>query len=405
MSTTKRRPTMRQVSALLTKEDRYEPFKWYEKMRKESPIRWDSEREAWDVFDYATSKMVLENKDLFSSDRSQKKADSEKTPLERSLIGIDPPKHTSMRALVNRAFTPKVMKHWKPRIARIATMLLDKIDPKSEVDIVEQLSYPLPVIVISEILGVPIEDQEKFKEWSDWVVAGPKDNKPETISALMEQQERVNKELFHYFKEMIALKRETPGEDIISVLLQAEEQGVTLTEDELIGFCILLLIAGNETTTNLISNAFYCFTEFPEAYERIKENPLATLPLTIEEVLRYRSPVQAMGRVVKEDMDLHGHSLKAGDFIVPWIGSANRDEQQFPNSQQFIIDRKPNLHLAFGKGIHFCLGAPLARLEAEVILEEWIKRFPSFKRAASFTLEPIESAFVYGLKEFKVTIL
>lgn len=397
--------TFRQVNEITTKEERYEPFGWYQRMREESPVRWDEQRKAWDVFDYQSVKTVLENKDLFSSNRSGKQSDEQKSPIELSLISIDPPKHTQMRSLVNKAFTPKVMKDWRPRIERIANELLDRIHGKPEVDIVEHYSNPLPVMVIAEILGVPLEDQSKFKEWSDWVVAGPKDNSPEAIKHLEENQHRTYQELYVYFKKVIHLKRETPGEDIISVLLESKIQGIELSEDEIIGFCILLLVAGNETTTNLISNAFYCFTEFPEIYDEILKDPKGTLPLAIEEVLRYRSPVQAMGRVAKEDTMLGGCEIKAGQTVIAWMGSANRDEVQFEKADQFNITRKPNPHLSFGKGIHFCLGAPLARLEAEIAIEEWMKRHPHFERSTSFSLEPIESTFVYGLKEFKLSVL
>ncbi|MCK6258434.1 cytochrome P450 [Fictibacillus sp. KIGAM418] len=395
----------RQVEEISTKEERYEPFSWYEKMRKESPVRKDERRGAWDAFDYQSVKYVLETKELFSSNRSKKQEDEQKSPIELSLISIDPPKHTQMRSLVKKAFTPKVMKEWRPRIERIAKQLLDEIDPASEIDIVTQFSYPLPVMVIAEILGVPIEDQSKFKEWSEWVVAGPKDNSPEAIKHLEQNQQRTYHELYVYFKEIISNKREHPEKDIISVLLGAEAQGTVLSEDEIIGFCILLLVAGNETTTNLISNAFYCFTEFPDIYEEILRNPKDILPLAIEEVLRYRSPVQAMSRVAKEDIILGDAQIKAGDIVVAWMGSANRDEQQFEQAGQFNIKRKPNPHLAFGKGIHFCLGAPLARLEAEIAIEEWMKRYPKFEKSSNFSLEPIESTFVYGLKEFKLSVL
>ncbi|MDN4072250.1 cytochrome P450 [Fictibacillus terranigra] len=395
----------RQVEEISTKEERYEPFSWYEQMRKESPVRKDEKRGAWDVFDYQSVKYVLEAKEFFSSNRSKKQDDQQKSPIELSLISIDPPKHTQMRSLVNKAFTPKVMKAWRPRVERIAKQLLDNIDPAADIDVVKQFSYPLPVMVIAEILGVPLQDQSRFKEWSNWVVAGPKDNSPEAIRLLEENQQRTYHELYVYFKEIVRNKRETPGEDIISVLLGAKALGAVLTEEEIIGFCILLLVAGNETTTNLISNAFYCFTEFPEVFEEIIKDTEGTLPLAIEEVLRYRSPVQAMSRVAKEDTLLGEARIKAGDIVVAWMGSANRDEQQFKDAGRFNIKRKPNPHLAFGKGIHFCLGAPLARLEAEIALQEWIKRYPAFKRSDDFTLEPIQSTFVYGLKEFKLTVL
>ncbi|MFY4774446.1 cytochrome P450 [Metabacillus sp. RGM 3146] len=401
----KTRSAFRQVSEISTKEERYNPFAWYSKMRKEEPVRWDEDRQSWDVFRYEDAKLVLENKELFSSNRGANIEEKDQSPLAVSLINLDPPKHTQMRFLVNKAFTPRAMKEWEPRIQKIVELLLDDISETQEADAVSALTNPLPVMVIAEILGVPIEDQKKFKEWSDWIVAGPKDNSEEEIQRLQKNQERSHRELVDYFENIINIKNQQPGDDIISVLLNASINDEKLTKNEIIGFSILLLVAGNETTTNLISNALYCFTEYPEQYRKVKENPEKFLASAIEEVLRFRSPVQAMNRIAKENTWIGSREIQEGENIVAWIGSANRDDDQFENAQEFDVARKPNPHMAFGKGIHFCLGAPLARMEAEIALKEWIKRFPDFERSENFTLEPIESSFVYGLKEFKLRII
>ncbi|GLI05599.1 hypothetical protein YDYSG_16290 [Paenibacillus tyrfis] len=188
------------------------------------------------------------------------------------------------------------------------------------------------------------------------------------------------------------------------MLLQASVDGQSLTEEEIVGFCILLLVAGNETTTNLITNAIYTFLEYPEVYRQIKNEPDELLPAAIEEVLRFRSPVQASFRIVHEDVELGGKKLRAGEYVIAWMGAANRDEKQFQDAEQFVVPRKPNPHMAFGRGIHFCLGAPLARMEAEIALREWIRRYPDFKLSASFTLKPLESTFAYGIKELLLTV-
>lgn len=406
MANNEQRPVFRQVSNLTSKEARYEPFSWYKEKRQKDPVSWDPERKNWDVFDYDTVKTVLENKDLFSSNRMapEAEADSQASPLGVSLINIDPPKHRQMRSLVNKAFTPKAMESWRPRIERITQTLMDDIEGYKNIDFVDAISFPLPVMVISEIIGVPAEDQRQFKEWSNTIVAGPKDNKEETLKALGEKKMQAHEELGGYFEEILDHKRREPGDDIISVLLAADIDGEKLSENELIGFCILLLIAGNETTTNLLSNAIYTFTEYPESYEAIKKDPDARIAGAIEEVLRFRSPVQSMNRVVKTDTELGGRTLEAGQFVSAWIGSANRDDNQFPEADRFDIFRKPNRHLAFGKGIHFCLGAPLARMEAETALRAWIRRYPEFRRSDDFTLDPIESTFVYGLKSLQITV-
>ncbi|WP_255320197.1 cytochrome P450 [Paenibacillus elgii] len=327
-----------------------------------------------------------------------------KSLFENGLLNLDPPKHTQMRDIVNKAFTPRAMKDWEPRIQAITNELLDDIEGEREIDLVEQLSYPLPVRVIAEMLGVPAKDKRKFKDWSDQAVAGPANNSEEARSEQLRKQQQVVGELYAYFKEIIELKKMEPADDIISVLLQASVNGESLTEEEIVGFCILLLVAGNETTTNLITNAIYTFLEYPEVYRQIKNEPDELLPAAIEEVLRFRSPVQASFRFVQEDVVLGGKELRAGEYVIAWMGAANRDEKQFPNAEQFVVPRKPNLHMAFGRGIHFCLGAPLARMEAEIVLKEWIRRYPDFRLSAGFTLKPLESTFAYGIKELLLTV-
>ncbi|MCM3271500.1 cytochrome P450 [Paenibacillus elgii] len=389
-----------QVRELSTPEERFNPFKWYRKMREEAPVRWDEERRTWDVFGYEEVKTVLDRKEVFSSRVFR----DGKSLFENGLLNLDPPKHTQMRDIVNKAFTPKAMKDWEPRIQAITNELLDAVEGKQEIDLVEQLSYPLPVLVIAEMLGVPAKDQRKFKDWSDQAVAGPANNSEEAKSEQLRKQQQVVGELYAYFKEIIELKKKEPADDIISVLLQASVNGESLTEEEIVGFCILLLVAGNETTTNLITNAIYTFLEYPEVYRQIKNEPDELLPAAIEEVLRFRSPVQASFRFVQEDVVLGGKELRAGEYVIAWMGAANRDEKQFPNAEQFVVPRKPNLHMAFGRGIHFCLGAPLARMEAEIVLKEWIRRYPDFKLSAGFTLKPLESTFAYGIKELLLTV-
>lgn len=323
MKTERENGIVRQVNTIQTKEERFNPFSWYEEMRNSAPVQWDEERQVWDVFHYDGVKEVLEQKNIFSSDRRPPQ-NQRQTALGTSLINIDPPKHAEMRSLVNKAFTPKAMKAWEPKIARITNELLQEVEHLEDIDIVEHLSYPLPVMVIADILGVPIEDQRQFKDWSDIIVAGPSNNERETLEKLQQEKMKANDELETYFYRIIEEKRTRPGDDIISVLLQAKEEGKQLTDEEIVGFSILLLIAGNETTTNLISNTIYCLMEDKASFERLKREK-ELLPSAIEEVLRYRSPVQALHRIVKEDVILAGQKLKAGEHVVPWMGSAHRD--------------------------------------------------------------------------------
>jgi len=256
--------------------------------------------------------------------------------------------------------------------------------------------------VIAELLGIPSSDRDRFKRWSDAVVSDGSEMGEGHQSA----GRSVFEEMGAYFHALIEERRHAPGKDLISGLLQAQIDGEHLTMRELLGFCSLLLVAGNETTTNLLGNAILCFDEHPEQVERLRaEAPAgpALLESAIEEVLRYRSPVQAMFRRCVSDTAFGEQTIKAGASLLAMIGSANRDEAQFPNANRFDIARAPNRHVAFGHGIHYCLGAPLARLEAKIALAAMLERFADFKRQPNVTVEPVSSFIVYGVKNLPIT--
>ncbi|WP_238933351.1 cytochrome P450 [Brevibacillus choshinensis] len=369
-------------------------FAWYEKMRKESPFTFDEEAKCWDVFSYDDIETITKNKEVFSSER----------PIEgeRNILNLDPPRHTQLRALVSKAFTPRELALWKPRIEQITESLITELGAKAEFDLIRDLAYPLPVIVIADILGVPESDRESFKHWSDILVASPKASTPEAFAAFRKTRSESIAQMTDYFLHIIRKRQANPQSDLISVLVEAEIDGQKLTESEIQSFCGLLLAAGNETTTNLIGNTMYALLESPSRYEQLRKVP-SLIPSAIEEGLRYRSPVQAIARVAKEDFDFGGNKVKAGQELILWIGSANRDETHFPHADQFLMERTPKNHLSFGKGIHFCLGAPLARMEGQIAFEHLVKRYPSLHLADSFQLNPIVSGFVYGLKSLALT--
>ncbi|WP_423181293.1 cytochrome P450 [Arthrobacter sp. NyZ413] len=368
-----------------------DPFPHYARLREASPVFHDEQTGSWHVFRYDDVQRVLSEHARFSSRLGGDDPSETGQLFASSLITTDPPRHRQLRSLVTQAFTPRAVDALAPRISQLTKELLDGIASRGTADLIQELAYPLPVIVISELMGIPAHDRDLFKEWSDVIVSQTR------TGATNENHHLTNKEMTGYFLDLIEQRRHRPGHDLISNLLAAEIDGQKLSVAELLGFCALLLVAGNETTTNLIGNAVLCFTEVPGTIERLLTEP-SLLPQAIEEVLRFRSPVQSMYRVTVADTTLGEVQIPAGAPLVAWIGSANRDERQFQRPTQFDIDRNQIRHLAFGHGVHFCLGAPLAKLEAKIALEAILSRLPGLMLEPGARLERMESTIVYGLK-------
>ncbi|MGR6855450.1 cytochrome P450 [Bacillus halotolerans] len=377
------------------KQDAYHPFPWYESMRKEAPVTYDEDNQVWSVFLYDDVKKVIGDKELFSSYMPE-----QTSSIGNSIINMDPPRHTQIRSVVNRAFTPRVMKQWEPRIQDIADDLIHRFHGRSEFDLVQDFSYPLPVIVISELLGVPSEHMDAFKTWSDILVSTPRDGSEEAERAFLKERNKCEEELAAFFAGIIEEKRKKPEQDIISILIKAKETGEKLSGEELIPFCTLLLVAGNETTTNLISNAMYSILDTPGVYDELRRHP-ELVPQAVEEALRFRAPAPVLRRIAKRDTEIGGQQMKEGDMVLAFVASANRDEAKFDRAHKFDIHRHPNPHIAFGHGIHFCLGAPLARLEAAIALTALTQ---TFSHMEPVSITPIENSVIYGLKSFRVNI-
>lgn len=362
-------------------------FPWYASMRAASPVVYDPRHGVHNVFLYDDVKTVLSDFARFSSQRGRGQgSQNPESALADSIISTDPPRHRQLRALVERAFTPRQVEALAPRITELARELLSGFG--DDVDFVRDFAEPLPVIVIAEILGIPTSDRRDFKRWSDGVVSGRSDGM---------------REMAAYFSKLIARRRAEgqDGEDLVSALLRAEVDGQHLTPNELLGFCILLLVAGNETTTNLLTNAVQVLSDHPGVREELSAQP-DLWPAVIEEVLRFRSPVQSMFRVTTRAVELSGVTIPEGAWVVAWIGSANHDERIFERPDAFDPRRSPNRHLAFGHGVHFCLGAPLARLEANIALRAVYERFPHLRVRRGAELKYIDSTIVHGVKELPV---
>ncbi len=377
--------------------DELNPFPWYQFMRQSDPVSFASNHNNWNVFCYDDVRRVLSDYECFSSNMHQ--GHDPNYPISASLISTDPPRHRQLRTLVTQAFTPRAVEELAPRIREICEELLQKGIRDGEMDVVQDFSYPLPVIVIAELLGIPAKDRDQFKRWSDAVVTGVHEMEQDPSGELTPTNPQ--KEMAHYFMEMIERRKREPSADLITGLLNASEDGQTLSTVELLGFCILLLVAGNETTTNLITNTMLCLDEHPGTAEYLSAH-MDAIPNAIEEVLRFRSPVQSMFRVAIKETQLKGKTILPGQSITAWIGSANHDEGHFERAEEFDIHRTENRHIAFGHGIHFCLGAPLARLEAKIAMETLLTSLPHFKRKSNHPLSPIGSSIVYGVKSLPI---
>ncbi|TMA51150.1 MAG: cytochrome P450, partial [Deltaproteobacteria bacterium] len=301
---------------------------------------------------------------------------------------------TRLRGLVSQAFTPRMIRRLGPRMNEIAEELVQAALARGRVDLVEALSYPLPVIVIAEIIGIPAEDRAQFKEWSDAAVEnlgavfmGPLP--PEQIA----RQRRVRVEMQDYFRRLVEERRRRPREDLLSGLVAAEVEGSRLSFDELIAMLLLILVAGNETTTTLIGNAVVELLARPAALAALRARP-ELLADAVEEVLRFSSPIQMDPRRAARAADVRGHRIEAGQIVLSWLGSANRDETVFERPDDFDITRRDNRHLAFGFGPHYCLGASLASIEAQAALRVLLARTRSIRRVDDAPL-PLHPSFVF----------
>jgi cytochrome P450 len=369
-------------------EIRRDPYPLFEQVRSMSPVlHVPPPFDAWLIFDYDGVKRALFDHAAFSS----------RVPAPRNwFIFFDPPSHTKQRALIARAFTPSVVANLEPWIRQLSRELLDVAIERGEIDLAVDYSVPLAMKVISEMIGIPAADWLRFRGWSDSLLKLSFTRLGDEIAApAFAEFQATTIEMNAYLADMIAERKRKPTDDLLTRLVAAEVDDERLTQEEVLGFFQLLVVGGQETTANLINNAMLCFLEHPDQLARLRAAP-ELLPSAIEEVLRYRSPLQWLMRTPTHVIEMHGQTLSPGQLVLPMIGSANRDPRQFRDAERFDITRDPNPHLAFGQGIHSCLGAPLARLETRVAVTDLLKRLGNFALASDKPWEPRKALNVLG---------
>jgi cytochrome P450 len=367
-----------------------DPFPQYARLRDDAPVAWNATAGFWAVSRWDGVMAVSTDPATFCSGRGilvMEIGASYDTPP--TMMHTDPPEHTMYRKLVQPGFAPGRMRALEGDVRRRAKLLVDEIEPGRPVDFVETVSVPFPLYIISALLGMPEDDWQRFFEWSEAVIPGATDWPEEKRLALQAQMHEA-------LLAATVARRADPRDDLISVLAQVEIEGRTLTDAELAMFLIQLLVAGNETTRNLISGGLVALTERPAAWDRLRRDR-ALVPSVVEEMLRWTTPVVSFMRTATRDTDIDGQAITEGDPVLMLYASANRDERQFgPTADQFDIGRQPNQHVAFGFGTHFCIGAALARIEARVLLEELIDRFETIELAG--TVERSNSSVIAGVK-------
>ncbi len=378
------------MSDLLAEETKRDPAAFFAHLREQEALvsvdDFFGRGKAWIITDYDDAINLLKDtrftKDMrkISGEGDAHEAFAEpESPflvLMQSMINMDPPDHTRLRGLVSKAFTPRMIEQLRPRIQQITDALLDDVQERRQMDLIIDFAYPLPITVISEMLGIPVGDRQQFRSWTQVIVnSGEKPLQEAEIAVAIG-------EFLQYIKTLLAEKRAHPDNDLLSKLAQVEENGDTLSENELIAMTFLLIVAGHETTVNLIGNGTLALLQHPEQMRLLQSDPSLMLA-AVEELLRFTAPVSMSDeRWAREDLTIHGTVIHKGELVYAALSGANSDPQQFHDPEMLDITRKENQHLSFGKGIHYCLGAPLARLEAQIAFGTLIRRLPDLHLAS-----------------------
>lgn len=381
--------TAKARKSLFSEDILQDPYPTYARLHEEGPIHYvevAGKWAVWSIFSHAECASIAKDARL-----SAKRAQQMLLPLPLSrqpefselarmlslwLIFMDPPEHSRLRKLLNKGFSPAAVESLRPQVEAIVSQMLSSLKPGSEVDLMSEFAHPLPVRIILEMLGIPGELRDTFADWSR-AIAAFRGNPNRTVEDAKGAQDALVG-LTEFFRKTVADRRRNKGNDLISLLIDIEEEGEALTEEELYAQCIALLFAGHETTRNLIGNGVYTLLRTPEQMAELQQHP-EMMRSAVEELLRYESPVQFTARVLKEDMEICGQPIRKGWTVQCMLGAANRDPKQFKEPDRLDLKRLNNQHLAFGAGVHACIGAQLARLEGQVAISNLVQRFPNMK--------------------------
>jgi len=372
---------------VLRPENLRDPYPFYRRLRDADPVYWDARRDTWVLTRYADVVAALRDPRL-SAERvlpgrgpaAGAESAPDESPIARAMakqmLFLDPPDHTRLRGLVSKAFTPRVIEGMRPRIQALVDELLDAVAARGRMDLIADFSFPFPAIVIAGLLGIPPEDRDQFKEWSEafGMLLDPGVHAPEEVEAA---QAGIFA-LIAYLLEIVAQRRDAPRDDLISLLIAVEEQGDKLDTAELLINCVLLLAAGHGTTTHMIGNGVLALLRQPDQLERLRAEP-ALMKSAVDELLRYDGPVQVTGRMANQDLEIGGRRIERGRHVTMALGAANHDPARFAHPDRLGLGRQDNKHVAFAHGIHFCLGAALARLEGEIAIGTLARRFPALR--------------------------
>lgn len=366
-----------------------DPYPLYHQMRNEAPVYWSDAWGCWMLTRYDDITWTLQDYQTFTSlgrltatmdlpEPLWEKVEPLVRHYSQGLINVDPPDHTRMRKLAHMAFSPRAIRKMRTYIQDIVDHLIDERIERGCMDVIWDFSYPLPVTVIAEMMGIPVADHAKFKTWSREIVGFMATPKP-TPEILFKSQDALLA-MQQYFRDIYAKRRQGPEDDLITALVQAELEGDKLTEEEMVSSCVTILIGGHETTTYLIANGVYALLQHPEQLSLLKDNPELADSAT-EEFLRYEGPFQRNRRIATRDVQIGDKLIKKGQLVMQFLGAANRDPAQFRNPDALDIKRSPNKHLAFGYGPHFCVGAPLGRMEASTAIGTLLRRLKDLRLA------------------------